>query len=362
MQPLNIVIYNITPPGGVERVAINLANMLVDTFQVNIVSLFSSAGQPFYPLDKRVQVTHLGVPFVPGLRHYLRQNTQALRALRQQVHFSPDTITLGMSVNMNLLLALLKRSGASGRFIGCEHMNYDDAGRVAQGLRRLTYPLLDEVVVLTEAEQRVFHERLGLKVQVIPNQLPLLPAQPATLAEKRLLAVGRYSDPKGFDRLLPAIIPLMRDFPDWRLDLFGKGEQEEDLKQQITQSGLSNIGLHSPTADVEREYLSSSVYLLPSRFEALPMVVLEAQACGLPVVAYDSSNGPRALVNSENGFLIPDGDGPAFAEAVRQLITDPELRRTKGAAARRDAMQFAPEVIRQKWLDLLRPEGPSHSS
>ncbi|MDO4264403.1 MAG: hypothetical protein Q4C67_09410, partial [Deinococcus sp.] len=131
MRQLNIVIYNITPAGGVERVAVNLANALADTFRVSIVSLYSSGGQPFYPLDERVELTHLGVPFTPGLKHYVQQNAQGLRALRRQVTFAPDTITLGMSVNMNLLLALTKKSGAAGRFIGCEHMNYDDAGRVA---------------------------------------------------------------------------------------------------------------------------------------------------------------------------------------------------------------------------------------
>ncbi|MFD1731401.1 hypothetical protein ACFSC4_10510 [Deinococcus malanensis] len=66
MNRISIVIYNITPPGGVERAAVNLANSLADTFEVNIVSLYSKQGQPFYPLDGRVTITHLGVPFTPA--------------------------------------------------------------------------------------------------------------------------------------------------------------------------------------------------------------------------------------------------------------------------------------------------------
>ncbi|MFC6804076.1 hypothetical protein ACFQDE_21980 [Deinococcus caeni] len=159
-KTLNIVIYNITPAGGVERVAVNLANTLADAFEVHIVSLYSKTGSPFYPLDERVRLIHLGVEFSPGLKNYVLQNIETFKALKSQVSFDAQTITVGMSVNVNAVLALLKKSGVQGRFIGCEHMNYDEAVGLAQMTRRLTYPLLDDVVVLTAAEQKVFKDRL----------------------------------------------------------------------------------------------------------------------------------------------------------------------------------------------------------
>lgn len=353
MRPLNIVIYDVTPAGGVERVAVNLANALADTHHVNIVSLYSTGGQPFYSLDDRVTITHLGVPFTPGLRHYASQSIHTLKALREKVTFTPRAVTLGMSVNPNILLALLKKAGTPGRFIGCEHMNYDDAVGLARRLRQLTYPLLDDVVVLTPAEQQVFRQRLGMNVRVIPNQVSFRPAQPAPLTSKRLVSVGRYTHQKGYDRLIPALAPVMRDFPEWTLDIHGKGEQDTELRHLILREGVTNIRLHPPTTQVQEELMGASIYLLPSRFEALPMVVLEAQACGLPVVAYDSSNGPRALVNSGNGVLVPDGDGAAFAQAVRDLMLDAERRRVLGAEARRNAERYAPDAIRAQWLNLL---------
>ncbi|WP_104992109.1 glycosyltransferase family 4 protein [Deinococcus sp. NW-56] len=360
MRPLNIVIYNITPPGGVERAAVNLANSLADHYQVYIVSLYSGEGQPFYPLDKRVTITHLGVPFTPGLRHYVAQNARTLRALRSRLTFTPDTITLGMSVNPNVLLALLKAAGTSGRFIACEHMNYEDAPRLAQMLRRVAYPRLDDVVVLTEADRDTFQRQLGVTPHVIPNQLPFFPDAPASLSAKRLIGVGRYVPMKGFDRLIEALAPVLREFPDWTLDLYGKGEQEADLRHLILREGLSNVRLCPATREIERAYLGSSVMLVPSRHESFGMVLLEAQACGVPVVAFDVPHGPRAILSGGGGVLVPDGDGAAFAEAVRSLIVNQERRRELGAQARQNAMRYAPEPVRQQWLDLLGTPPSSH--
>lgn len=355
--PLNIVINSITPAGGVERAAVNLANMMADTFEVCVVSLYSEDGLPFYPLDERVEVKHLGVKFTPGLKNYVPQNIAVLKELRRQIRFTPQAITLGVNVNINSVLALLKRFGAQGRFIGCEHMNYDEAVKLAQLTRRLTYPLLDDVVVLTTAEQKVFRNLLGLYVKVIPNALSFMPATPASLAPQRLIAIGRYTYQKGFDRLIPAIGDLMRRHNDWTLDFFGKGEQEAELRHLILREGLDNVRLHQPTSEIEEEYLSSSIFLLPSRFESFGMVVLEAQACGLPVVAYDSSNGPRSLVTSTNGVLVEDDNGMAFAAAVELLMTDEAYRRQLGHNARLNAQAYMPDKVRQKWLDLFGVQG-----
>lgn len=355
MHRISIVIYNIIPPGGVERAAVNLANSLAGVFQVNIVSLYSGEGQPFYSLDERVTVTHLGVPFTPGLRHYAAQNFRSLKALRSRVTFTPDTVTLGMSVNNNVLLALLKAVGTPGRFVACEHMSYEDAPRIARLLRRVAYPRLDDVVVLTEADRRTFQQRLGITPHVIPNQLPFLPAQPAPLTAKRLIAVGRYTPQKGLDRLIPALAPVLREFPDWTLDLYGQGEQEAELRHLILREGVNNVRLCPPTRAIERAYFGASVFLMPSRFEPFGMVIIEAQACGLPVVAFDVPHGPRAILSGGGGVLIPDGDARAFAQAVRTLILDRESRQRMGAEARRNVERFGPAAVRQQWLALLGP-------
>jgi len=355
MTKILIVIYNITPSGGVERAAVNLANSFADTSKVNIVSLYSEEGQPFYPLDERVTITHLGIPFTPGLRHYAAQNARSLRALHTCLTFTPDTTTLGMSVNPNLLLAALKVAGTPGRFVGCEHLPYAAAPRAARLLRRAAYPRLDDVVVLTEADQDTFQQRLGLTPHVIPNQLPFLPTEPALLTARRLIGVGHYAPVKGFDRLIEALSPVLREFPDWTLDLYGKGEQEAELRHLILREGLGNVRLCPPTREIERAYLGSSVFLMPSRFESFGLVMIEAQACGLPVVAYDVPHGPRTILGGGGGVLVPDGDAQGFAQAVRSLIVDRELRERMGAEARQNALRFDPATIRQQWIDLLGP-------
>ena len=352
MGRLNIVINSIVPPGGVERAAINLANAMADNFKVSIVSLYSESGVPFYPLDERVRVIHLGVKFTPGLKNYIPQNIAVFRELRRKISFSPQVTTVGVNVNINAVLALLKKSGTQGRFIGCEHMNFDEAVKLARLTRRLTYRFLDDLVVLTTAEQKVFKKLLHIDAKVIPNSLSFNPEIPAKLDSRRLIAVGRYTEQKGFDRLIPVIADLMRRHEDWTLDIFGQGEQESELRHIILREGLKNVRLNAPTHEIEQQYLHSSIFLMPSRWESFGMVILEAQICGLPVVAYDSSNGPRSLVSSENGVLVEDGNGPAFAAAIERLMTDTAYRRQLGHNARLSAQAYAPERIRQEWLKL----------
>ncbi|PIG99081.1 glycosyltransferase family 4 protein [Deinococcus sp. UR1] len=353
MRSIRIFIYDVTHPGGVERAAVNLANSMVDEFKVTIISQFSSNGTPFYEIDPRVRILHLGVDFTPGIKNYVTQNIKTLVKIKRSISFDRDSISIGMSVNINSLLAIIKILGGSGIFFGCEHMNYDEATKIAQMVRKSTYKKLDRVIVLTEAEKDVFQKQLGLRISVIPNSLPLFPKYPAKLESKRMLCVGRYTYQKGFDRLIPIISSLMRSREDWELFIFGAGEQEDELRRLISLNQLNNIHLAPPTSNIEKEYLDSSIYLLPSRFESFGMVILEAQACGLPVVAYDSSNGPRSLISETNGILIDDGDGPEFSAAVEKLMDDLEYRRRLGQSGRLNAQNYNPDIIRQRWLSLI---------
>jgi len=123
----------------------------------------------------------------------------------------------------------------------------------------------------------------------------------------------------------------------------------------IPSHSCSIIGchLHSPVSDVKVEYLNSSIFVLPSRYEGFGLVLIEAMACGVPVVSFDCDNGPRSIItNGEDGFLIPTFDIDAFADKLIQLMLDKNLRMTMGEKALRSAAQYDIDRIGLQWKQL----------
>jgi glycosyltransferase involved in cell wall biosynthesis len=130
----------------------------------------------------------------------------------------------------------------------------------------------------------------------------------ADLKSKKVIAVARNSYEKGMDRLLIIWQKVIVKHPDWILDIYG--ESVTDLKEVVLELGMeSNVNLNEPIKNISEKYLTSSVYVMTSRTEGFPMVLLEAMASGLPCVAYDCPTGPSAIIDDElNGFLIEDGN------------------------------------------------------
>ena len=108
--------------------------------------------------------------------------------------------------------------------------------------------------------------------------------------------------------------------------------------------------LNGPTTDIQKEYINSSIFVLSSRFEGFGMVLIEAMACGLPVVSYACPCGPKDIIkDGEDGLLVDNGNVNALAETMSCLITDDVLRQSMSQAGRRNVRRFNIEQIAQYW-------------
>jgi glycosyltransferase involved in cell wall biosynthesis len=111
--------------------------------------------------------------------------------------------------------------------------------------------------------------------------------------------------------------------------------------------------LHGSLTDVKDAYLNSSVFTLPSRFEGFGLVIIEAMACGVPVVAFDCENGPRNIItNNQNGILVKPFDVDEYADSLLRLMHDDQLRAQMGSRAYESSKKYMIEDIAVQWKKL----------
>ena len=196
------------------------------------------------------------------------------------------------------------------------------------------------------------------KVVYIPNFLDRYPEEPDFAArEKTVFAAGRLNFVKRFDKLIRIFAAVHEKMPDWKLRIAGEGEERPALERLIKELGAQDYVTLCGAMDaagVEHEMCTAGIYAMTSASEGFSFVVLEAQSCYLPPVAFDVRVGPPFLISDgTDGFLVPDNDDAAYARRLEQLMRDDELRRAMGKAARTRSLDFSGEKIAQLWYEIL---------
>lgn len=210
----------------------------------------------------------------------------------------------------------------------------------------------DKFVCLTYEDKEYWISNSNLVV--IPNFISHYPLKCASLKSHTVIAVGRLSYQKGYERLVDAWRIVTQYHPFWVLKIFGSGEKRDYVNNCIIESNLEKvIEIHEPTSDIQREYLNSSIFVLSSRYEGLPMVLLEAMSCGLPVVSYDCKCGPKDIIeDGVDGFLVREGDIDDLARKIMLLIESEDLREQMGTKAYQKSKLYSQETIMAKWEEV----------
>jgi glycosyltransferase involved in cell wall biosynthesis len=209
------------------------------------------------------------------------------------------------------------------------------------------------VVALTEGDALEWR-KVTNHVSVIPNVVHLNETgRYSDCRSKSVIFVGRYSYQKDIRTLLKIWEQVHQRHPDWSLHVFGGyGDEQETLPSLIQRMGM-NIVMHEPTSTIFEEYLRSSMLLMTSRYEPFGLVLPEAMSCGLPVVSFDCPYGPADIITHEiDGFLVPGRDVNRYVEYVCQLIENPELRQTMGAAGIKASQRYQADRIMPQWQKL----------
>ena len=348
-----ILVGDISRGAGTERAVTNLANMLAESgsYAVTIISLYSSSGsQCYYTVNPDVNIVHLGFAR-SGMAKRLIVYIRFIHSVNAIIRDRHIDVILGTTHALNSLLFFMN---GKAKKIACEHMIYAACPKISGRIRRIMYPRLDAVVLLTNADVKHYDFVDPKKKWVIPNSLSFTCEKPARLESKKIIAVGRLSREKGFDLLVKAAVLIKKEIPDWHITIFGDGEEKEELLNAITSFELGGfMSIHEPTKEIRQKLLNSALFVMSSRHEGLPMILLEAKACGLPIVSFDCPEGPAEVVrHGEDGLLVEPENVEKLAETVVSLAKNTELLKAFGRKAFENVNDFSSEVIFKKWDQL----------
>lgn len=354
--------------GGMERVLANKVNYLArHGYEIVVVTTDQRGAQPFFLLEPGIRCIDLGInydenngkSFLNKLLHYPLKQCRHKKRLKAVLMTERPDVTVSMFNNDAGFIPGIKDGSAKVLEIHFSKFKRLQYGR--KGLWKLadwwrskqdekTVRKFDRFVVLTEEDKAYWGDLPN--IMVIPNAISGIPAETALLENKKVIAVGRYAYQKGFERLVDAWYLLASRFPDWKLDIIGDGEERPLLEQRIRSYGLERqVTLTRPTQEIDKAYMEASILASSSRYEGLPMVLLEAQAFGLPTVAFQCKCGPKDIVSDGmNGYLVPEGDTAGMAQRLEILMKDEALRKRMGLKAKESALRFNEEVIMKKWM------------
>lgn len=353
--------------GGAERVMTDLANWwVVQGHHVTVITL--SEDKDFYQLSGDVERVRLG-----GVRRsaniLIAMWMFILRLYRLRVAIrraNPDSI-LSFIDKINVL-SLIASIGLDSRVIVSERTNPEHykIHKLWALLRDLIYRRSSILVVQTESLRDWAQHRIApSKVRVIPNSIDaarlratsdLNPDEGTVPWSGRIISMGRMSYEKGHDLLLEACAKVLPHYSGWGLEIIGDGPLRSQLALQAHDLGIEQkVRFHGTLSQPFGLIKAADIFVLPSRVEGFPNVLLEAMSLGCAVVSFDCPSGPSELIShKENGLLVSPGNADALAQAIISLINDPVMRSRIGQSAVKIMEQYSEPEVMAMWDEVMR--------
>jgi glycosyltransferase involved in cell wall biosynthesis len=375
---IRFLIMNAFAVGGTIRATYTLAGELAKRHDVEIVSVYRlRATDPALPVPDGVRLRTLTdlrrdtVENLPPLRRRLYEQPSRLFssndiryrnfslltdvALVRFLASVRDGILIGTRPGLNLLVAHLASDSVVR--IGQDHLNLKTYHPGLRANMRAAYGRLDLLSTLTERDAAAYRKMLGDRppIECFPNPAPDVGGRRASGDEKVVVAAGRLTRQKAFDRLIDAWAHVAPRHPDWQLRIFGEGPKRDSLQRRIQRHGVADSAhLMGFTNRLPDELARASLYVMTSRVEGFPMVLLEAMGVGLPVVSVDCYTGPSDIVtDGVDGRIVPEEDRPALVEAMSELMGDDARRKAFGVRALEAAGRYELGDITARWEERL---------
>lgn len=360
---LTYIVNRIDGPGGLERVLSVKASYLADVYNydVYIVTLNQENDELFYDFSSKIKFLNVKAEgfLLSTLWKFVKGFNDVIKEIK------PDVIAVCDDGFKGFLQPYLLRKPCP--MIYERHVSIKATIKENQTLKSKINSVFktklmkfggekyDKFIVLTEGNLKEWDYN---NLKVIPNPLSFYPSinKLSRLNNKRVLAVGKQSYQKGYDRLLKSWKLVTETNPDWMLEIYGTINSDQELDVLAKDLNISNnVLFFPPVKNIEEKYEEASIYVMSSRYEGFGMVLIEAMSYGVPCISFDCPFGPSDIISDNlNGFLVKNGDENEFANKLKMLIEDSEKRNLMGKMARKSVEEYMVENILKKWNELFK--------
>lgn len=356
--------------GGAERVICNLANLLSENNNVKIISTYKLNENPSFNMNDSVEIEYLIEDLKPN-KQELKDSLKSFNLIRAfkellitfKVLYLRKSLMVKAIKNLDCDIVISTRilhSNWIGKYankkiikIAQEHNHHNNnqkyIKKVIRSLKNFDYFM----PVSKELSDFYYKKIKNTKIVYIPNFIEKLPDEKSNLENKQLISVGRLDKVKGFNDLIDIFNTFQKSHPDWILHIVGDGKEKQNLQNKINKLNLQEkifLCGNKLSNELEKEYLNSSIYLMTSFSESFGLVLVEAASYGLPLIAFDSAQGAKEIIdNTKNGFLIANRNKKDFIEKINELIKDSEKRNLFSKNSLITADKFSKNNISEIW-------------
>lgn len=362
--------------GGIESSTINTANSLCDKYDIEIMSFYKLDKNQASKLNDKVKIKYLydGGPNKEEFINAIHKH-KFIKALKEGIKASDILIKKKIKVIKYIIncdakyiistrwefSVLLSRYGNNYSVkIAQEHHYHNNNNKYINVIKH-KYNNIDYLFALTKTLEKDYKDFLKgnndhTKVILMPNMLYEIPNKESKLKDKNIITVSRLDEGKRNDDIIKAFSKLKEN--DWKLYIIGDGKEYNNLNKLIEESKLEDRVIltgYKNKEEIEKYMLESSLFLMASISEGLPMVLLEAMSYGVPCIAYHTDSGTDDIIkNNKNGYIINNRNEKEYINKIEQVIKDEKLRTKLGKEAKNTAYEFSKEKITEKWLKILK--------
>jgi glycosyltransferase involved in cell wall biosynthesis len=348
--------------GGYERIVVEAANLFAEKGLRTSLILFAETTESFYPIHPDITIIQRDVNFgitekgnTVSRKVKMVEDLAELKKIIRRIH--PDVLIC--TEYHFAIAAILCGAKKYSKVISWEHTHHGSLkpNLFWKTLYRLTYPKLNNIVCLNKREEAYFEK--FTKTQIIPNFARNKTNEYSQLQSKTILTVATLIPRKGIDLLIQSAKAVLIKYPDWKWKLIGSGPMKAQVEYFIQNESLHDrfILQDSVSSEIAFEYLNASIFVLTSRSETLPMVLIEAVSYGLPCISFDCPTGPADIINHNiDGLLVEKENPTKLTETISLLVENDEKRKEMGNSAIENSKRFSSETIYQQWETLFNAE------
>lgn len=341
--------------GGAEHVVCTMANFWHQAGRDVVVICFSDASERSQS-ELSPQVKVIALACLGKKSNAIQDNWNRIRKIREAIRVETPSVILSFMETVNILTILAARGSSVPVYVAdrIDPQSYS-YGKHWRILRNLTYGRAKAVIVQTQAVVKRYPKHIQKRIAVINNFVKK--ADDISIGQHKIIcAAGRLHSQKAFDVLIEAFSKITNENPEWNLVIYGEGEERKELQNLIEDRKMKDrIALPGFSKDLRKNLSSASLFVLSSRYEGFPNILLEAMASGLAVISTRCPFGPEEIVtDKEDGLLVDVDDIDALAEKMSILMRDPDERVLLAENAKKSVeAKYGLNTIMKQWDGLL---------